>query len=307
MPRENKKKIPMVSAIVPTMDRIKDVSDCVDSILKSSYPNFEVIIVNNASSDDTKQELDKRFGRNKKVKIINSKINLGAGGGRNRGAKSAKGEYLLFVDDDNVVDSKMIKTLSSYMTKNNDCGLVGPLMKYKKHPKKIWLYFADINMTTSRAFYKGTAEKDRGQYEEIIQVGHIPNSFMIRKKDFKQINGFDEKYIVMYEEADLAEKVKKVLGKKVIINTAAITYHNVPLPSEIDQRDNGFRTPRRAFLTSRNRIYFMKHNANWLNFILFLVIFNPLLFIYYESILISRSEFRKAWAYFVGVLAGIVL
>lgn len=296
----------LISIIIPTCNRRDDVLLCVESILSSSYKNIEVIVVDNASNDNTDIAIEKKYAGNRKVKLVKSKTNLGAGGGRNLGVKKASGDYLLFVDSDNIVDRKMVEVLSRFFNEKPDCGMVGPLMLYKADPKKIWMYSADINMFTSQAIYKGAGEKNAKQYDRAIEVGHLPNCFMTNTKVFKKTGGFEEKYQVVYEEADLAEKIKKT-GKKIYVYTEAVTQHNVPLPGVGKDRDLGFRTKERAFLLARNRIYFMKRNAKPLQLIVFFLLFNPLFLIYYESQLILKRDYVKAWFYLKGVVAGLVM
>lgn len=303
--QENFKNI-KVSVITPTFNRSKNVISCINSILKSDYNNIEIVIVDNASSDDTVAKIEKNFRG--KVKLIKSNVNLGAGGGRNKGAEEAQGDYLLFVDSDNVIDKKMIRELVSFFNNHDECGMVGPLMLYKKDPHIIWLYYADINMFTSQAKYKGTDEKNIKQYNEIIEVGHLPNCFMVRKSNFKKIGGFDEKYIIMYEEADLAKKIKRILNKKIYLYSKAITFHNVELPNKRNDKVNfGFASVQKAYLTARNRVYFMKKNASLFQLFSFFVIFNPLILFYYEIKLLKNGKFKKAWAYLKGNIRGVFI
>ena len=295
-----------VSIIIPTMNRMDDVTSCVKSVLGSTYKNFEIIVIDNASKDDTAEKLKKLSSKENRIKIIESDVNLGAAGGRNKGASYAKGEYLLFVDCDNVIDKRMISHLVKFLETKEDCGMVGPLMLIKKKPKIIWIYFADINMYSSQAKYKGTGEKDEGQYDEVIKVGHLPNCFMIKKEDFFKINGFDEKYIIMFEEADLAEKIKKKLKKNIYLYTKAKTYHNIDLP-KTNEKSFGFRSKERAFLTARNRIYFMKKNTTMIQWLTFFFIFNPLIFFFYIFNLIKNNETKKAIEYIKGSAKGLLM
>ena len=295
-----------VSIIIPTQNRADDVINCIDSILISSFNDFEIIVVDNASNDETPLLIKNKFSNNKRIKLIESDINLGAGGGRNRGAKEANGKLLLFIDSDNVIDSEMVKLLVDFVNKKDNCGMVGPLILFKDDPNLIWLYFADINMWTSKASYKGTGEQDAKQYKEIEDVGHIPNCFMVRRKDFEKVGGFDEKYLVMFEEADFAEKIKR-LGKKINIYTKAKTYHNIPLPEKSLRGGATFKNERIAFLTSRNRVYFMKKNANFFQFFIFLFIFLPFSLIYYQFSLLRRKEFNKAVACLKGSAQGLLM
>jgi len=296
------KEYKTVSVIIPTFNRCRDVVMCVESVLSSEYPDFEIIVVDNSSMDNTISVLRDKYEN--RINLISSNSNLGASGGRNLGAKYAKGDYLLFVDSDNVVDKKMIYYLVDFLERTPICGMVGPLMLVKKDPTIIWLYFANINMYTSQATYKGTGERIDKEFSEVVEVGHLPNCFMVRKDDFYLLNGFDEKYFIMYEEADLAERIKKFFKKKIFIDSKAIIYHNIPWPNGSSM---SFRSEERSYLTSRNRVYFMKKNATRIQFVVFLVIFLPLLSIYYEYHLLKLRKYKMAYSYFLGIIYGLLL
>lgn len=294
-----------VSVIIPTHNRVEDVMRCLGSVLNSSYQNIEVIVVDNASLDRTVARVKEVFGKDNRVKLIECKSNLYAAGGRNLGAKHASGKYLLFVDSDNVVDKKMIGYLVDFYKNHSDCGMVGPLMLYSAHPTRIWMHCANISLYSGRAVYKGNGEKDIHQYDDEVIVGHLPNCFMVRRDDFEQLHGFDEKYLIMFEEADLAERIKKS-GKKIYLYSRAITYHNVPLIEE-KGFSLGLRSPERAYLTARNRIYFLRKNAGFGHLIIFALVFSPLLMGYYEVGLLIRGQVKKALYYLFGTFAGLIM
>ncbi|MBT6466067.1 MAG: glycosyltransferase family 2 protein, partial [Kordiimonadaceae bacterium] len=146
-----------VSVVIPTYNRRDDVLRCVHSVLKSDDVNFEVIVVDNASTDDTYEKLMELCDTFPCLKVVLADKNLGAGGGRNLGASHASGKYLLFLDSDNVIDSHMIRILTDSIM-NSGAGMVGPLMLFGERPDRIWTYFADINPWTSRAHYLGHKE-----------------------------------------------------------------------------------------------------------------------------------------------------
>jgi GT2 family glycosyltransferase len=130
---------------------------------------------------------------------------------------------------------------------------------------------------------------------------------MVRRDDFQKVSGFDEKYFIMYEEADLAHQIKKQLGKKIYLISRAVTYHDFPLHDPEVQNNLGLRSSERAYLTARNRVYFMRKNAPWFHFMVFFFVFNPLILFYYEILLLKNRQFAKARAYLRGCLAGFFL
>ena len=171
-------KKPLVSIIIVTYNRENDIDKCLESVFRSSYKNYEIIVVDNASKDNTIQILERKY--KDKIKLIKSKKNLMAGGGRNLGAKYANGTLLLFIDSDNIIDKDMVKELVNSILGLYNAGLVGPLMYYYVDPKRIWWAGANINLWTSKTTYIGIDETDKGQYNDVRKVGHIPNIFMIK-------------------------------------------------------------------------------------------------------------------------------
>ena len=296
-----------VSCVIPTYNGSRDVVECVWSVLNSDYSNIEIIVVDNNSSDSTVKRLKRLFGKRNNFQLIESDANRGAAGGRNLGAKYSKSDYLLFIDNDNVIDKRMISYLAAYFESYQDCGMVGPLMKIKLDPRIIWLYSANINLYTSKASYLGSRQKDVGQYPDYLEVGHVPNCFMVKRKDFENVGGFDEKYFIMYEEADLAEKIRRKLRKKIYIYTKAITLHNAPLKSQKGGNTSRIQLKERAYRTARNKVYFMRRNSNMIQFISFLMIFLPLISAFY---IYQAYKFRKielATYYLKGVFEGFWL
>lgn len=100
-----------VSVIIPTFNRVSMVCDCIDSVLQSTYKNMEILIVDNGSTDNTREIVSDKYSNVSEVSVIRLEQNLMAAGGRNAGIKVATGKYLLFIDSDNIIDSHMIEIL----------------------------------------------------------------------------------------------------------------------------------------------------------------------------------------------------
>ena len=206
---------PIVSVIIPTYNRCREVIECVNSVLDCHYKDLEIIIVDNASTDNTLNCLKKKYTGISMVKIIELKRNLMASGGRNAGIKAANGKYLLFLDSDNLIAPLMIDYLVDGMEKNSDIGLIGPLMLYFKDQNRVWFKCNKINYLTSKTTYLDREESVvNKKYPEFIETDHIPNAFMTRKEIVDTIGGFDERYYIMFEEADFAARIRRGGGKK---------------------------------------------------------------------------------------------
>lgn len=102
--------MPAVSIILPTYNRAKSLSDAVGAILKQSYKDFELIIVNDGSSDNTSDIIEQISSKDSRVRGIN-KLNGGLSSARNIGIEEAQGEYIIFIDDDDIVGTDYIMNL----------------------------------------------------------------------------------------------------------------------------------------------------------------------------------------------------
>jgi len=283
---------PLVSVIIVTYNRKGDVVECIESTLNSTYKPIEIIVVDNASSDGTTEELERRYGD--KIKLIKSYRNLYAGGGRNLGAKNAKGEYLLFVDSDNAIDSDMIKNMLDVEVRNRylNIGISGPFTYYKSEPRRLCWTNNRMSLLTSITLFEGSGQVDEGQYDkfELIKVHHIPNVFMVSKKIFTEFGGIDKDYVMHYEESDLAEKIKK-RGFIVALFPQAKVWHNVPLSRQEGHKSFKGENPSMVYYVSRNRILFMRKNSGGIRLFLFLVLFNNIFLLYNLGLLLFYRKF----------------
>jgi len=299
---------PLVSVIIVTYNRKGDVVECIDSVLGSTYKRIEIIVLDNASSDGTAEELERRYGN--KINLIKSYRNLYAGGGRNLGAKNASGEYLLFVDSDNIIDSDMIKNMVEVEVRNRylNIGISGPFTYYKSEPKRLCWTNNRMSLLTSITLFEGSGEVDQGQYDnfELIKVHHIPNVFMLPKKIFKEAGGIDRDYVMHYEESDLAERIKKN-GFIVALIPQAKVWHNVPLGRQEGHKSFKGENPSMVYYVSRNRIIFMRKNSRGMRLFVFLVIFNNIFLLYNLGILLLNGKFSLMMLALKGYFDGLFM
>ncbi len=297
----------LVSVIIPTYNRVEMLCECVDSILKSTYTNLEVIIVDNCSKDGTVEILKNKYCEDRRIQVLPLKENLMASGGRNEGIKCAQGEYLLFVDNDNLVYPDMIELLVKEMEEDKEIGLVGPLSINKCSGDTIWLVSGDYYFFSSRpkTLYSGK-KPDDVVLQKRYSTCYSPNIMMVSHKAIEKVGGFDKTYFAMYEEADLGYRIKKA-GFKEYIVTNARTHHMSYVGQEEQPklRFLGIGFPQRAYCYAKNRTVFMKKYAKWYHLITYYLIFIHVFTVYYTSIalLYGRRDIAKAWL--LGTMAGI--
>ena len=115
--------MPLFSVIVPTYNTKKYLRQCINSVLSQKYQNFEIILVNDCSTDGS-GKICEGYKKNKKVKIIHNKKNCGAGLSRNKGISVSTGKYILFLDSDDYLYQGCFTGLEKLIRKNNNIDVI---------------------------------------------------------------------------------------------------------------------------------------------------------------------------------------
>jgi len=293
----------LVSIIIPTYNRAKELKRCLDSLRQINYQPIEIIVVNNASRDQTVQMLRAQFPE---IKLISLSENHGAVGGRNAGLKHAQGDYICFVDSDNVLTENFLTELVRAIEQSQDIAFVSPKTYYCQKPKRLWFAGVKISLLTSRTRYLGLNELDRGQYDTTAETDHTPNVWLGKKEIIQKIGPMDEIYVMSYGEADWPMRAK-LAGYRALFCHTAIVYHDIAYPKNLKENIMTRSSDYRVYYFARNRIIFMKKFAPPLNFILFLLCFNNLFALIYCATFIKYGKWHLARTYLQGVRDGIKL
>lgn len=203
---------PLVTVLICTYNRVDYLKKCLDSMLEQIYDNFEVIVINGPSTDDTEKLLKKY-----PFKCIQQKNKSGLSAARNLGVREAKGEIIAFIDDDAVADKNWIK---SYVRKFKDekVGGVGGTI-YSEFKGKLFEY------KKNQVNRFGILDKERvntNRNEWFYTTCGCNTSF--RKKVLEEIGGFDEYYDYWFDETDVCVRIAKA-GYKIEFEKEAIVCH----------------------------------------------------------------------------------
>lgn len=244
----------LISIIVLNYNTSKTTQKCLDSILKSKYSNFEIILLDNASTDKNYSYFQKLYSKNKKIKLIHSKKNLYFAGGCNFGAQHAQGQKLIFLNSDTLVDPHWLKPLICLSQKHSRY-LVQP--KILRLPHKHLLDNAGgIYRFPGFGFSRGHNKTDSNQYHQVIPISYASGTcFLIDKKFFHQLGGFDPWYRYFYEDIDLSLRAKKTKGQCWYC-PQSIIYH---------QGGSSFKSNIPIFHLRKNRLYTIIKNFTGLN------------------------------------------
>lgn len=287
-----------ISIIITTKNRKADLFACIRSALASSFLDFEIIIVDDCSCDGT-EKLTKEDFDHPRIEIYHQNRTLYMAEARNLGAKKAKGEYLLFIDDDNIIDKDMVKNLVACADARPDYGILGPRMFYLD-TKKEYMSFQKINLYTG----KTTGHID-SHHNFINDSDGIPNVFLVKKDVFEKCGYFDSRLMQSFTEPDLAFRAKRE-GFKCGICRGALTYHNVSRKDNTAVRGLGGNFPTKAYCLIRNRIIFISRYANVLQKAVFLIFFSWFYPAAYSLLTLRFKRFDLIRLYWLGMRDGLL-
>ncbi len=216
-----------VAVIVLNFNKKNEVLDCLKSISMMDYSEFEVIIVDNGSTDGSAEAIKSIYPD---VHLVSSNKNLGVAGGRNLGIKYADENldynYLLFLDDDILIDKKALSEMVCSFNNDKNIGIVTPKCYISGLPGIIgYAGGMSVNLFTGRINDIGNGEKDTGQFDKSGFISSCGGLCLISRKLFNEVGHFDEKFNPYgWEDVDLSLRAKQK-GFKIFYNHKAVMYH----------------------------------------------------------------------------------
>jgi GT2 family glycosyltransferase len=246
----------LVSVVFPTMNRKEDVLKCIDSIKKSTHKKVEIVIADNGSTDGTQEAIKKKHPD---VALLESDLNLGSPVAINNCIKKSKGEFILRLDDDELVEKDTIEKMLNVLKRDPKIGAVSCLYFYTEEPNILRSAGVKMSLYFGKTHTFGQDEKYKGQFSGNIQREAAGGgSHLTRRKVFDEIGLYDESYFLSYEDIDWCYKLKRK-GYKLIVVGSARLYHK--RLGGLSQKENPFRT----YLNNRGQVLFMKKNAGYRN------------------------------------------
>ena len=154
---------PRVSIITINYNQVKYTCELLDSLRHVTYPDVEVIVVDNCSPEDPTERITSQYPE---VTYLRSEQNLGFAGGNNLGIKAATGKYLLFLNNDTEVNPNFLQLLVEAAEQEAQVGIVGPTIYYFDQPETIWSAGGAIDWQQGNTSMIGLNQIDRGQFGE---------------------------------------------------------------------------------------------------------------------------------------------
>lgn len=284
-----------ISCVIITNNRKNYLHNCIKSILKQNYElkNIEIIIVNDHVHKFIKEN-DFKFLKNISFKIINNNKKRFMAECRNIGAMNSIGKYILFIDDDNLLEKNLLKNLVFHFKKNKMSGVIGPTM-YDINMRK-YLSSQKINLNTSI-----TKSFVFDSFNSLHLSTGVPNVFMIPRKIFNHIR-FNSVMLQTYSEPDFSLNLYNKLKLKSFIADDCKVYHQ--FDSKDFSRQIGNVYPIKAYCLMRNRAMLIKDYGSLNNKLIFSLVYYFPIFFYYCFNAIKFKQYQLLRYYLFGLIDG---
>lgn len=212
MIKMNEKKI-FVSIIIVNFNGLNVLKDCLKSLQSISYKENEIILVDNNSTDHSNSFVQENYPH---VKIIKLDKNYGFAKANNIGAKKAKGEYFLFLNNDTIVHPDFLEKLVSTANSDKEIAICQPLLLRSDNSVDSSGDFIDIH---GRSYQRKIVTNIKN---EILSARGA--ALLVKKNIFWELDGFDEKFFFAFEDIDMGWRAW-IYGYKVFLVPDSIVIH----------------------------------------------------------------------------------
>ena len=222
MERNSDNMKPLISIIILNYNAGNLLIDCVSSIQKSAYTNFEIILVDNISKDNSHKKCKNSFPT---IKLIENKENLGYCEGNNIGLRTAKGEFVVVLNPDTIVDSNWLdELLEAYQ--NNGEGLYQPKF-LATSDNSMLLSTGQMIQLFGFGYSRSKGDKDEKLFEKIEQIDYASGTCLFTsKKILKKIGLFDPFLFAFHDDLELCWRAALNRIKSFYV-PKSIVYHPI--------------------------------------------------------------------------------
>lgn len=244
---------PKIGVVVVNWNRKQDTLECIKSVLRSDYNSYELMVVDNASSDGSPQAIEKAYPT---VNLKQNASNLGYTGGNNQGISDflRRGfDYVFLLNNDAVIAPDTLSILAAAAVENPQAGFLGPKV-YIKGSDYLILTAGGRLVNGWMPVQRGIGEPDRGQYDKVEEVDYLSGSaVMASRKAIEAIGLLDEEYFSYNEDMDWGYRGRKA-GFQNLFIPAAKAWHP-------DTRSRDLNSAPVTYYIDRNCLLFIKKNG----------------------------------------------
>lgn len=294
-----KSDFPKVSIIILNWNGKKDTVECLESLKEITYPNYDILLVDNGSTDGSVEYFREKYYE---MEIIENKENLGFAEGNNvaiRKTVEREPDYILLLNNDTIVDPNFLTELVRVLEADSNIGIVGPTVYY--YYERDHIQSAGVKICWNKGETIHLMNKNEIKHSKIRDVDSIMGCSLLAKCEiFKKIGYFNKDYFAYWEETDWCVRAKKI-GYRIVHVPSSKIWHK---GGATTKKTSGFY----EYHMTRNMFWFMRKHASRKQQINFFIYFFGFQFwkliagyvIYHEKANIYISFFK-------GILDGLDL
>jgi GT2 family glycosyltransferase len=241
----NRKEANRVSVIVPVYNRSRFVEQCLTSVLSMNYGDFEVIVVDDASTDDSVELIKKSFGHDPRLSIIQLPTHSGAAAARNAGVVKSNGKYLAFLDSDVEVTQNWLRELVEGLQSDSTIGAVQSKIFYMSDRTRLQCVGMRIIPYLGLIVNIGGDRIDDGSCDNVRDIC-ASTHMIVDREVINRVGLFDPKLFTCWEEVDFSWRVW-LGGYKQTFAPKAVEYHAISPPTPRKRRSIEFYLNRNPF------------------------------------------------------------
>lgn len=223
---------PFVSVIIVTRNRRSYLENCLRTVLATDYSNFEVILVDNASTDGSVSMIRKEFRHDNRLRILVNKENLGCGHGRNIGLGIAGGDYYAFLDDDTEVSKNWIEEAIEVLESNYAIGAVQAKILFLHERTHIHCVGGLLIPSAGSCIEIGGEERDDGSYDQMIRIIPMGACMFVKAQVVDEVGGLDPEFSNR-DDMDFGYRIW-MRGYNIVFAPKSVVYHRWG-PASIDR------------------------------------------------------------------------
>lgn len=291
---------PKVSIIILNWNGKEDTIECLESLKKITYSNYEILLVDNGSTDDSVECFRKQYPE---IEIIENKKNLGFPEGNNVGIRKAinKGtDYVLLLNNDTTVDKNFLTELVNVAESAEEIGVVGPKIYYYREPQIIQTTGVSIDYYTGRTIQINNLKRDEEidifNDNSLLDVDYVYGAcFLIKRKVIEEVGLLDPIYFLYGEETDWCIRIRKSGYSILCVLKSKIWHKSMASSSKVNKFS--------IYYPARNRVILMRKYASisqYISFLMFYPLYNFLVFM-------NNQKFKHIRYFYEGFIDGICI
>jgi GT2 family glycosyltransferase len=300
----NSKPTTKITVVVLNWNSHKMTAACIRSLQATDGPDFEILVVDNGSTDGSVHILPQEFPQ---ITVLPQRRNLGFAAGCNVGMQHAlanDAEYVLLLNNDTIVAQEFIREMLAAIESDPGIGAVCPKIYFADHPDLLWYAGADFSLWTGRFKIRGWRQIDRGQFDHNQEITQATGCAMLmRCSALHDVGLLDEQFWAYAEDLDWSLRSLQRGYRLMLAPKARIWHHDgatsVKLMGSKSQAI-------RQFFSARNMAFVARKHVHWWQIPTHAVGFMISQIAFYTALRLWRRDFRALSAIYKGVSHGLL-